>query len=405
MKNVKQKERAELLVPGEAVWERWSSIGGAALTKDAEFPEDRASFTAVARRRCLALPTSWLRVLPAWLKGKREHLPAAAALYAERMGLRTESGAAALDVAVLVEKTDTNLVRIMALGEEIPALAALDQLPDACVPAASCFDLPENSLTIWRELGRLVMALSIGNRAAYFSVLGSNALDENAVREISGVCFQLGFQSVLGGLDAVVLWTREGNEQIIANTIGLPVRREARPAPRMRGRGKDALVPPALRLAKAKHDKKSRSRMIALAAGAVAALGIFLVTALTVWARMERNSLREQITTLTPKAAKVTEMQKAWSEVATAVDPEACAMEFLLCCMEPTAASQVTLTDFEFAPDHLVLRGRTTDAGKALQFSQEIKGVPSLAVLAWETSPPSIAGDNTATFELKGVRP
>jgi hypothetical protein len=60
------------------------------------------------------------------------------------------------------------------------------------------------------------------------------------------------------------------------------------------------------------------------------------------------------------------------------------------------------MTHFEWTPDRLILRGRMPSAALALQYANEVHEVEALARYAWQTPPPTIASDNSATFELTG---
>jgi hypothetical protein len=62
--------------------------------------------------------------------------------------------------------------------------------------------------------------------------------------------------------------------------------------------------------------------------------------------------------------------------------------------------------ELEFTPKRVMLRGHTANASTALQFTQEIHQSEMLLAYDWgEASPPELGADESATFELKGVRP
>ena len=60
------------------------------------------------------------------------------------------------------------------------------------------------------------------------------------------------------------------------------------------------------------------------------------------------------------------------------------------------------MTNFEWTPERVLLRGRTPTPALALEYATGIKDAEPLARFTWETPAPVIASDNSATFELKG---
>jgi len=126
------------------------------------------------------------------------------------------------------------------------------------------------------------------------------------------------------------------------------------------------------------------------------------MSVLTTFAMQERSLPREKVAALSPQASQVLDQKKSWIEAAPAVDPTTFPMQVLLDCMKPAASTEVSMTNFEWAPDRLILSGRTQTPALALQYAKEITEVEALTRFTWETPAPTIASDNSATFELKG---
>jgi hypothetical protein len=120
------------------------------------------------------------------------------------------------------------------------------------------------------------------------------------------------------------------------------------------------------------------------------------------YATRQRDMLLEEVADLSPRASQVLDHKKSWLEAAPAVDPTFFPMQVLLDSMTPSSSREVSLTNFEWKPDRLVLRGRMPSAALALQYANEITEVENLTRFVWETPAPTIASDNSATFELTG---
>ncbi len=397
------KQRCELLLPAPTGWERWAGVETGPLERELCF-DGEGSFTREGPRHVLALPSTATWVLPAWLKGEAAHLRDMAQLHLERLGVRTVGGAREMQVNRIVSDDAAHLACIIALKDEPAPLLPNTRLPDDATLSALCFPLPEDSIVLWRELGRLVVAITSGPQLIYFSPLSASKLDEHALTELNNICMQLGFQRVLGTVEQTVLWTDEGDMERIRLVTGTPVSREDKPAPQLPARGACDLVPSDVLTGRERQEKSARTRMVALAAGGLVAVAIAAIALLTVLASRERAQLLDKVAELTPRASKVEDHRRAWEEIASAVDPKRFPMEVLLRCMEPKSSADVALVHFEATGDRVMLRGRSQTSSIALQYAQEIKGTASLTAYAWDTPPPQMHSDDSATFELKGTR-
>jgi len=398
-----RKPTQDLLLPGSSGWERWTGVEGEPCTLAAEFGQSAGVFGKEAQPRLLALPVSHLWVLPAWLQGEEAHLRDMAALHLERLGVRVTDLDHALQVRPIADREGANLVCMTALKEAHAPLWDTTRLPDEVVISADCLPVPANAMVIFRELGKLMLAITHGEALVYASPLSSHALDANALGEINHLCLQLGFQGVLGQVQHIILWLEdEGDVEQIRRVTGLPAVREVKPVPVMPRLGRSSLLPPEIQEARARHAQSARTRLLALSAGFALAAAVAVLVVLITWATQERDLLRERVADLTPRASQVLDQKKSWLEAAPAVDPSRFPMQTLLDCMVPSSSGEVSMTHFEWVPERLMLRGRTPSPSVALQYAKEITDMEGLSHYTWETPAPTIASDNSATFELKG---
>jgi hypothetical protein len=134
-----------------------------------------------APRRVLALPATHFWVLPAWLKGEPEHLRSMALLHLERLGVKTNDDEASVQVRSIAEKEGAHLARILALKDQPVPLTDTTRLPDEVTLHALCYPLVQSSITIFRELGRLVVAITSGAQLIYCTPLFRQHLDDHAL--------------------------------------------------------------------------------------------------------------------------------------------------------------------------------------------------------------------------------
>jgi hypothetical protein len=397
------KNTTQLLLPGEASWELWLGTANGQAMKLREFPDMPGSFTKEATKHQLALPATALWVLPAWIKGEASHLRDMAQLHLERMSVRIPDHEQAYMVDSLGESEDGHLARIIALRDVPAPLADFTVLPTECSVSAACYPLPSNSIILWRELGKLVAAITTGPRLAYFTALSSSTLDQNGLAELNNICLQLSFQRVLTSLERIVLWTHEGDVDKIHTSTGLDVARQDRPAPRIGLAPSTTLMPAEVLGARDSAQSSAKRRVMLLTAGFALCAVLAGFAMLIGWASKERDTLREQVAMVMPKASKVGQHKAAWVEVGSAVDPDLMPMGMLLRCMEPSSSSQIAVTHFECTGDTIILRGRAPDASPALKYIEELKNTESLGIYTWESGTPQVGAQGTE-FEIKGTR-
>jgi hypothetical protein len=400
----KKKQKHEVLIPGDSSWELWAGAMGETLSRSKIFDEGPGAFSRDASCHMLALPAASLWVLPAWMKGEQAHLRDMALLHLERLGVRTPQHPESMFVDSLTEEDGSHLARVVALKDVPTPLADFRVLPDECRLSASCFPLPGNSLTVWRELGRLVVAITIGPRLAYFSPLSAARLDHTGLAELNNICLQLTFQRVLSSLSGIVLWIEDGDVEGIEKATGVPVQRQDRPLPQVAATSRSGLMPGDVIATRQAGQASARTRVMVLSGAFVIAAAVAAFMVLMSMAMRERDALRDQVAEITPRAARVENHKAAWQEVAMAVDPSTYPMELLLRCMEPKSSNEITLSNFECTRDTVLIRGRALEISPALKYSEELKHTDSLA-FTWESATPTISPiDNSATFELKGTR-
>jgi hypothetical protein len=404
-----RKALCEIVVPGPQGWERWQAPEGQAgkFVESLGGERDDVVFSKGQWKRVLVLPVAHVWVMPAWLKGDAALVNDMALLHLERLGVRVDEPERALSLIEVTVKEEARLLTMLALKDQPTPLAVNSALPDEVQVSAARLPLPPSSITVWRELGRLVFGITSGDKLVYASPLTANRFDERAIGELNNACLQLGFQRVLGRVEGVMLWLAEGEGDLqgIERATGLPVQREDMPAWSAPMRFGSGLMPLDLHLAKQMSDTRSKQRVMALSAGLVVAAVAAVMMVMITLALGEQTMLREKVAEVSPKAARVLDQKRAWQEAAPAVDPSQGPMQFLLGLQEPATASEVTLMHLEFTPERVIVRGHTRNASTALQYSQEIQEGEMLLAYDWEAPPPELAVDESATFELKGVRP
>ena len=230
-----------MLFPGETAWELWRGGADEPLDLHHRFEaSDQAAFqrstrnSAAPDRRVVALPVHSVIALPMWVTvpGESENeIRQAAELQLERTGLRARNEPQGVDFTLIEQDQSRSLILAQGLTDRSPTLAEQSKLATDHVPSPFLLPLPPNHLTIWRELGRLVTAITRQGRVVFFDTLSAPELDHEALQEIHRMAAQLSLLDMLNTIEGVMLWTPEGDAQSIADATGLGIDRADRPGP------------------------------------------------------------------------------------------------------------------------------------------------------------------------------
>ena len=398
-----------VLFPGENTWEIWRGSAGTQTPLDLgqrfEAGGEPAFSPADGSRNVVALPVRSVMALPMWVRapGERE-MHQAAKLQLERAGLRARNEPQGIDFSLIEKSGDgtSSLILAQGLTDRTPQLASSSTPPTDHLAAPFLLPLPPDHLTIWRELGRLVAAITRNGRVVHFDALTSAELDDSAIQEVHRLAAQLSLIDMLDDVKGIMLWTKEGDAQKIADATGLPVDRASRPAPVLPEKFRSHLEPRSARrireLAERRIRKQRVLRNVGLAAGAIA----LLLAGTLGWFSWQRSALRAQVADLRPQAAQVEAMQERWASAATAIDRDRFALESLLAVQSIPAAQSISLERFELTSERIFIEGSSTGATQALRFLDALSGSDRFADYEWSFPQPTLEGA-TARFEIEGT--
>jgi len=404
-----------VLFPGENAWELWRGRAGEALDLYHRFEAaDHAAFKGggrkdnVATRRVVGLPVRSVVAIPMWVNvpdGSDNEIRQAAELQLERAGLRARNESQGVDFSLIETEQSRSLILAQSLTEKSPSLAEQSKLATDHIAAPFLLPLPPNHLTIWRELGRLVAAITRQGRVVFFDALTASNLDESAIQEIHRMAAQLSLHDMLNTVEGIMLWTPEGDAQLIADATGLGVDRAARPGPVLAENLSSRLEPRSARVARQRTQQRDRSRkilkLIGMGAGAIA----LVASAVLGWFSWQRNVLRNEVAELRPQAARVEAMSERWASVAAAVDKDAFVLETLLAIQSLPAAHSVRLERFDLREQHISIEGSAPGATQALRFLDALSGSDDFADYDWSFPQPTLEGGSAsaAIFEIEGT--
>jgi hypothetical protein len=257
---------------------------------------------------------------------------------------------------------------------------------------------------LWTEQDRLVVALTRGERLAYFQALSEPRLTARLLQDLTCVVAALEMQEVVSSLKQAVSWTEltSAERGALQSAIGTPVRQEGRPAPVL-PRETWNLTPP--RVDEVKRQRVARrwqSRaivlLVVLALAAATALGVRLfltwrdVVQLRQWQAGHAQSLQV-----------IQDTRAAWKDLQPVVDTDAYPLEVILHVSESLPADQVHLTLFEEEGGHLLIKAEAKNLTAAFQFFDQLKKNPHLSAYTFDMAQPHSLANDITQLQIEGT--
>jgi hypothetical protein len=221
---------AGICLPGEQTWELWKHGSGGWQSTQAE--STPAAFKTAA---VFGYPVAAAFAVPIRAAtGDEDLLPDIVDFQLEKINLKPETPVGRLMDWRLVEREEN---RTLLLASVLNAEMADDlpkEAPQRFEISPYLYYLPDDHLIIWKELGRLVFAVTRGDQPVYYHALNAQLLTVAATAEIEQLLMPLYTQGIITHLEGIVLWTENvepGAAEELARAFNTRVRTERRPKP------------------------------------------------------------------------------------------------------------------------------------------------------------------------------
>jgi hypothetical protein len=364
--------------------------------------------TSLMGARIFAFPVRAAFAVPLWVPSTDpEAVAGALDMQLEKLNLKTDEGGGRLVQQQTIEQTDGQTLALATVLNE----RQLKSFPGGGIPeqfevTPSLYDLPENSLILWRELGKVVAVLTRGDHPVHFQTLGAKSITPAAVHELELVAMQLDMQGLDGGLEQIVLWTDavdpEG-EAALRQAFGVPVVYRKKPVPEL-----PEVPAPFLprQVAEARVEAARRQRVLRLAG--LAALAYLAIAAsygfFAVRDILSAKALKKQRDALESVAGNVDAERARWISLLEVTHADRYPLErFFQVAKTLDEGSQVRLTKFTFEPNKLVVAGEAENIPRAINFQNLLAKDPGLADYEWDKTPPRNEKNGFAGFQVIGT--
>ncbi len=267
----KEDSTLSICLPGEDGWELWKQSSSGLVPSQVVSLADGGSPASFTNATVLAYPVRASFTLPTLAQtGDEEMVDAIVSLNLEKNGLKVDNGPGSLTKTRILERNESQCLAVTSLLHESVVTELPSNRPAHFELSPYLYYLPDDSVVVWKELGKLVICLTKQDQPLYFQSLTGSELDTTAVQEIVNILMPLDFQGIASDVRQIMLWTESTPEarQALANALHLPVKSEPRPAPTYTAT-ESSFEPTAVALGKIRDARIRKIRNIVLAAIAV----------------------------------------------------------------------------------------------------------------------------------------
>ncbi len=305
-----------------------------------------------------------------------------AAMHLEKIGIRPELDAGRLTDVFSAGHEDgqTMLLNVVLAAPEHGAMPLT--APQQFDVSPRFFSLPGNAVTLWRELGRWVFAISSKGHLTYFQSLPGAELGMDAVRDIRLALSQLSLQGVNLEMDHATVWTTgHGSDpsddliQSFGKLLNAEVLAEPKPKPIL-PETLSKLVPADVR-AEQRMKAEKRKRNILIAAALLIYLGLIGYFAYDYFGlNKQTQDLERELATVNLEHAEIGLFNQGWDELSNLVDD----MNWPLNTLKQSAEliplkqiSDVRFKVFEANDGRIYIDGEASDIKQASALGENLK--------------------------------
>ena len=274
-------------------------------------------------------------------------------------------------------------------------------------PAAALHSVPGNACLLWKEQGRLVLAIYKENEPVHLQVLsGGDRLGATIAGEINLILMGLRGDSCTEDSmpETLVLKVDDSSAEERDSFEGaLNLRVQVTSASCVSpGRISDRLLPAAVTKARRKRKAKSRNSVILAVLFIAYAVGLSVMIIKSRNTAAEISSLKRQIDIVEPDVARVQQVDQRWRNLEPAFEKSWFPVVQLSRITSALPGSGVVIREYRTSGRNIRLRGQARDVQLANRLLEDLQAIEEFKAYDWSMPNPRVERNNTATFEIEG---
>lgn len=272
--------------------------------------------------------------------------------------------------------------------------------------SAACLPLQKNGVTLWREEGAWVAAVTRGDKLLHFQPLTEADFGAAMALEVSMLLAPLEAGRMVDGVSSVLLYHGEGDApglSVWRSGGGLEVDMRPFPPPLRPAKALDCLPLPVRDAQTAKAASARRQRW-ALTAAAIYFFLVLALAANTLRLHWQAGSLQAEIDHDADDVAATKESMQRWNALNAAFDPEGYPLEVLYQVARLLPKEGVRLTLFEMNLGRVLVQGEAKDFTAAQLYMDAVRKTKELSAFDWTAENPRSLPNGSARFQIDGTR-
>ena len=292
----------------------------------------------------------------------------------------------------------------------LPAhLASRDWHGDVTEYAVSpvCLPLDPDAVTIWREQGAWVAAVTRGGKVLHFHALAEPDPNGAMALEVWMMLSPLEAGNMIESQLSVIFYGGQGEEIDLSawNQSGAHSATLRDFPPPVRPPAPLDCVPLAVRDLQTIKKKSAQQQRFAFAGAAVYLALVLLLAGQTLWLHWQARRLQAEIDRDAPAVASTQEAMNQWQALQPALEPTTYPLEILLQVSQLLPKDGVRLTLFETNLDRVIIQGEASTLAAAIKLQDDLKKNTELETLyEWTAEAPKQLPNGSTRFQIDGTR-
>ena len=270
-----------------------------------------------------------------------------------------------------------------------------------------CLPLAPDTVTVWREEGGWVAAVTRADKLLHFQSLNEPQPDAAMALEVAMMLSPLEAGNMITAQPSVVIYRPDGGELDVSawsRPGGPGVSATAFPPPLLPSKPLDCMPLP-VRDEQVRKARSARRQRLAFAAAAVYLALVLLLAAQTLWLQWKARRLSAEIDREAPAVTATREAMNHWQAMQPALEPATYPLEVLYQTARLLPKDGVRLTLFDMNLERVLIQGEASTLAAALKFADDLKKNTELGhFYDWSTETPKQLPSGSTGFQINGKR-